>query len=159
MIAIFVCSHLQPLTYFLFGRHISLFLFMPISFEIICTCLFIHNNNVHEMLSDIPDIFIWQPGFFFHICDHLCIPCLTDKFPGIIFCLYICKYACQCSCMHIYICMYVYMCPCMHICIFDGRHVRQCAYVYMNVCTLNSAYNEVTFNEKLASANAPNISH
>ena len=38
--------------YSLFGRHISSFLFMPINFNIIHTCVSIHNTKAYSMLGD-----------------------------------------------------------------------------------------------------------
>ena len=38
--------------YSLLDRHISVFLFMPLTFEIIHTCLSIQKANGHEVLSD-----------------------------------------------------------------------------------------------------------
>ena len=37
--------------YFLFGRHISFSSFMPITFEIVHTCISIQKTNVPEVLS------------------------------------------------------------------------------------------------------------
>ena len=65
--SIFVLSHEVPLLYFLFGRHICLFLFMSITFEIVYTCVSIQNTKAYayETLSDIHKYFI----FGNHICS------------------------------------------------------------------------------------------
>ena len=47
-----------------FGTHISFYLFMPISYEILHTCVYIQNTNVHIVLS-------WQHQIFY-ICNHIC---------------------------------------------------------------------------------------
>ena len=80
---IVILSHLWPLMYSLFGRHISFSSFTPITFEIIHTCVSIQNTNAHEFLSDshkyftfvshtcsftsmIPYVFlVWQSFLFF----------------------------------------------------------------------------------------------
>ena len=75
---IFVLLHLWPLIDSLFGRHIYFFLFMPISFEILHTCVYIQNTNAHEVFRWQCQIFyISKPYLFFHIYDPLNIPCLA----------------------------------------------------------------------------------
>ena len=69
--------------YSLFGRHISFSSFMPISFEIVHTCVSVQNTYAHEVLCDSHKYFT----FVSHICPftsmiskifliwHICLYC------------------------------------------------------------------------------------
>ena len=46
--------------YFLFASHISFSLFMPITFEIVHTCVSKQNTNAHEVLSDSHKYFTFE---------------------------------------------------------------------------------------------------
>ena len=82
----------------------------------------------------VTNIFIWQLYLFFHTYDHLCLPCLKDMLPGIIFCLHVCVQ--RCMLVWVYISIHAYMCPWRHECIYDGWH----AAYHMYVCTYIHSY-------------------
>ena len=52
----------------------SIFIFMPVTFEFVHTCVSIQNTNAHEVLSDRPHVFI------LHIYEPSSIPCLAIIF-------------------------------------------------------------------------------
>ena len=76
-----------PMTTFMYSflnRHISISLFISITFETIHKCVSIHNTYAF--------IFIWKPYLFFHIYDHLCILCVKGTLPRITFFMYACAH-------------------------------------------------------------------
>ena len=83
---IFGLSHLWPLNYSMFGSHIPVSLFMPLTFEIIHTCVSIKNTNGHEVLSDGHKYLT----FVSHICFSHLWPPLSILCMAVFFCA--CKY-------------------------------------------------------------------
>ena len=72
---------------FLVGLHISFSLFMPVTFEIIFTCVSLQNTNAYLVLSasykysHLEALFVVS-----HLWSLIYIPCLKDMFSGITLC-------------------------------------------------------------------------
>ena len=57
---------------------------MPITFEVIHTCLTIHNAHTYEVLSDGYKYFTFSNHLFLHIYDHLPTPQFGSHFSSLI---------------------------------------------------------------------------
>ena len=67
---IFILSHPLSVMYSLFGRYVSFFSLMPITFKLythVSTC----SADAYEVLSVSQIFYIWQPFLFFHIYIHI----------------------------------------------------------------------------------------
>ena len=79
--AIFLLSHVWPIMESMFDRHISFSLFMPISFDIVNTYVYIQNTNAHEVWGDSLKYFKFVSHIFsFIIYNILSISCLPTIF-------------------------------------------------------------------------------
>ena len=119
-----------PLKYALFARHISFSLFMLINFNIIHTCISIHNTKAYQVLSDSHKYFHLPAIFFFHVCDTFCILWLKDLFQGITFHMHVCLHVYICVHMHIHSCRSAYI----HLSIHTHIHTYIQIYIQIHVC-------------------------
>ena len=116
-----------PLTYSLSGRQISVSLLVPINFNIIHTCVSIHNNNAYLVLGDSQN------------CFHLAATSMItyEFFDWKTYCQElhsICMYVCIYMCAYIYIHTFMQFClyPSIHTCLPTSIHTDSCMYVYIH---------------------------
>ena len=105
-----------------FWQKISFFLFMPINFNIIHTCVSIQNTNAYKVLNESQQYFHLAAIFVLsHLCS-LMYSLIKDILLGLIFFMHACK--------HIYVCTYIhtYMHPC------SSAFIHSCIYAYIQVC-------------------------
>ena len=127
-----------PLRYFLFGRHISFSVFMPNNFNIIHTCVSIHNTYVYQMLSNIHNYFYLAGIFVLSYLWLLMYFCFKDILPGITFCIHV-SMICICAHTYIHAVLPISIHPGIHTCIHASMpkslhpHIptHSCMYVYI----------------------------
>ena len=132
--AILILSHLWQLKDSWFSTQISFSLFMPISFEIVLTCVYIQNINTHDLLlSWLPQIFyICKLYLYLHFYDVLCFPSFRSTFLcKCLWCFYTHKHFILKLNTYVYICKTVMCMTCSvyspkyftfvsHICFFKS---------------------------------------
>ena len=96
------------------------------------------------MLSDSHKYFQWQPYLYFHIYDHLHIPCLKDISSGIAFCMHASLYVSVYLHIHAYIHVYKFIDIPTYAHVVLPKSIHPCIcmyispYIHLYICTDSS---------------------